>query len=358
MKTLSSAASRVAGVYLRGKVFWYRYSHGGRQHRISLDTDDEGTAIARAMEIRANPELADINHLKLEIKDYVQHQFEHRKFTRNSVASRTAVLNRWADHIGATEVRTITTEQLQQWYEWLTRRKSEPLTESTAHSYLLRVRGLFNHLVRKNKVRDNPVVGVEMAKLENGVRRQFCDSGLTQKLIDECRDRELRFVLFCGFHAGLRKEEIIQARPGWFDLEQGLLHITHTADWQTKDKDERTIPLTQAFRDFMQNEMGGAAGLPAPFIIAPKKVQGRARYRYDFRKPFEVYMAAQHCAWVTPHVMRHTFASLLASRGVSIYKIAKWLGDGVEVTQKHYAQLLPKDDDIEKGFAVPASRGP
>ena len=54
-------------------------------------------------------------------------------------------------------------------------------------------------------------------------------------------------------------------------------------------------------------------------------------------------MAAQKCVWVTPHVMRHTFASLLASRDGSIYKIAKWLGDGVEVTQKHYAHLLPKD---------------
>ena len=46
------------------------------------------------MEIRANPELADINHLKLEIKDYVQHQFVEKIFTRNTVANRTAVLIR------------------------------------------------------------------------------------------------------------------------------------------------------------------------------------------------------------------------------------------------------------------------
>ena len=34
---------------------------------------------------------------------------------------------------------------------------------------------------------------------------------------------------------------------------------------------------------------------------------------------------------MTPHIMRHTFASLLASAGVSIYKIAKWLGDDVDM---------------------------
>ena len=212
VKSRSSQTKRLAGVYLRGKIFWYRYSCDGRQHRLSLDTEEEATAIARAMEIRANPELADINHLKLEIKNYIRHQADAGKFTRNSVANRTAVLNRWADHLGASEVRTITTEQLQQWYEWLKQRKSGPLTESTAHSYLLMVRGFFNHLVNENKVRTNPVVDVETVKLKVGVRREFCDSALTQKLIDECKDRELRFMLFCGFHAGLRKEEII-----WFD---------------------------------------------------------------------------------------------------------------------------------------------
>jgi len=350
VKTRSSRNKRVTGVYLRGKIFWYRYSFDGRQHRLSLDTDDEAAAVARAMEIRANPELADINHLKLEIKDYVQHQFNDKIFTRNSVANRTAVLNRWADHLGATEVRTITTERLQQWYDWLKSRKDEPLTESTAHSYLLMVRGFFNHLVGEQKVRANPVIGVKTAKLRSSVRREFCDPVLTQKLIDECKDHELRFVLFCGFHAGLRKEEIIMARSEWFNLNDGLLHVTQSGDWKPKDKEDRTIPLTQAFLNFLRNEMCGPKGLPAPFIIAPAKQPGKGRYRYDFRKPFEIYMAEQKCAWVTPHVMRHTFASLLASRGVSIYKIAKWLGDGVEVTQKHYAQLLPKDDDIEKGF--------
>lgn len=335
---------------MRGKIFWYRYSFDGRQHRLSLDTDVEAEAIAKAMEIRANPELADLNHLKLEIKDYVQHQFAEGKFTRNSVANRTAVLNRWADQMGASDIRAITTERLEKWYKWLKQRKSEPLTESTAHSYLLMVRGFFNHLVSEKKVRENPVIGVKTAELKATVRRQFCDPVLTQRLIDECPDDELRFVLYCGFQGGLRKEEIIMARPEWFNLNDGLLHVTQSGDWKPKDKEDRTIPLTRAFLEFLRKNLCGPNGLPAPYIIAPTKQLGKSRYRYDFRKPFEIYMAAQKCPWVTPHVMRHTFASLLASRGVSIYKIAKWLGDGVEVTQKHYAALLPKDEDIEKGF--------
>ena len=80
--------------------------------------------------------MADINHLKLEIKDYIRHQSATGTFARNGVANRTAVLNRWADDMDVAEVRAIATERPQKWYEWLKQRKAEPLTETTGN-YLI-----------------------------------------------------------------------------------------------------------------------------------------------------------------------------------------------------------------------------
>ena len=77
---------------------------------------------------------------------------------------------------------------------------------------------------------------------------------------------------------------------------------------------------------------------------------GKSVYSYDFKKSFATHMKANDCPWVTSHVMRHTFASLLASEGVSIYKIAVWMGDDVRVVQKHDAKLVPDGGDIEKAF--------
>jgi len=68
------------------------------------------------------------------------------------------------------------------------------------------------------------------------------------------------------------------------------------------------------------------------------------------RRPSAEYVAEHKCTEVTPHIARHTFASLLASAGVSIHKIAQWLGNDVRVVQQHYAKLLPKDADIEAAF--------
>ena len=52
--------------------------------------------------------------------------------------------------------------------------------------------------------------------------------------------------------------------------------------------------------------------------------------------------------WVTPHVMRHTFASLAAQAGVSLYKIGVWMGHSSSEVTEIYAHLAAYDPDINQ----------
>ncbi len=49
---------------------------------------------------------------------------------------------------------------------------------------------------------------------------------------------------------------------------------------------------------------------------------------------------------ISPHAMRHTFASILAQRGVSLFKIAAWMGHSTAQVTELYAHLTAYDDDI------------
>jgi integrase len=50
------------------------------------------------------------------------------------------------------------------------------------------------------------------------------------------------------------------------------------------------------------------------------------------------------------HDLRHTFASTLLSRGVSIKAVADWLGHGSPTTTlSRYAHLMPADDQVARG---------
>jgi hypothetical protein len=59
---------------------------------------------------------------------------------------------------------------------------------------------------------------------------------------------------------------------------------------------------------------------------------------------------------VTPHTCRHTFASWLARQDVQLIKIARLLGDTVDMTERYYSHLLPSDLDatVLRLFAGPA----
>ena len=102
------------------------------------------------------------------------------------------------------------------------------------------------------------------------------------------------------------------------------------------------MPMTAAFQAFIRDEYG----LREPFMLHPENEHRKNRHRYDFRRPFYEYMEKQECEWVTPHIMRHTFATLLASMdpllgGPSDFEIATWMGIDLRMYQRTHAKLRP-----------------
>ena len=49
---------------------------------------------------------------------------------------------------------------------------------------------------------------------------------------------------------------------------------------------------------------------------------------------------------------RHTFGSILAQRGVSLYKISAMMGNSPEICRKHYAALIPDQFIGDVNFAA------
>jgi len=227
------------------------------------------------------------------------------------------------------------------------------VTEESAQTYVARLGGFFAYLIETNKVRQNPVDSVKMAKLVPQARRKFCKYEERDRLISACDRADLKFVLYAGFHAGLRKGEIIEAGADWFDLDQDLIHVPVNDFWHPKDHQFRDIPLTKEFKKFLLGDKQFKKALSAGrgYLLHPETKKGKYRYRWDFRRPFETLTTSQGMEWMTAHIMRKTFGSLLVSAGVGLYKVATWLGDDIGTTQRNYAYLLPKDDEIELAFS-------
>ena len=317
MKQRNSAKGKIKGLYLRGNIFWLTHGSGKSRIQMSLETSDEIVAIEKARKVVADPELCPTSGFKAEVLAYADERYARGHWTENSRSSKLVVLQKFGEALENPEPTEVTTPAIQKWYDAEVER-----VKASANSYLSTVHAFFECLVAKHKRRDNPAEGVERVTDERRARERFTEYREREEIIKKAKDPDLKFILYCGFYGGFRKNEIIEARSDWFDLDRDLIHVKKTQTFNPKNKKDRTIPLHPEFKRFLEEY-----GKHDPYMLAPSVEKGKARYRYDFRKPYDQYMANIGFKWVHPHIMRHSFASLLASAGCSLYKIAKWLGD-------------------------------
>lgn len=327
-------------------MWWLRFTPlpGLPQQRVPLGMEDMAEAIisARAIQEQATTDAREVaGSCQQEIVAYLE-QLKNAGLAMSTLTSRRYVLTRMVDSLGAKNPRLITTASLQRWFD--RHRERNP---HTAIAYLNIAHFWMKWLAKKGKIPRDPAKNVEIPKLPMRQRRNFLLPHQAHMLLEAASlNQDLKFAIYCGLHAGLRKMEVVEARANWFDLHSGLLHVQATDTFQPKDRDNRTIPLTDEFADWLRSHYVMNSG----YVLAPNVKQGSYRYRFDFRTSFENLVARCGLSHITFHDLRRTFASLHVSSGTSIYKVARWLGDRVDVVEDHYGHLIPNDSEINRAW--------
>ncbi len=370
-------AVKVRGLWRHSNGWWYfSRMRQGVKKTVALETRDEKEAIQKALEIADSPALGLTGSLLGEVDAFIAFKMSRNEFSRFSAESKELTLKRFARWIGEDRaIPSIKEADLKRYYDEERKRKIRgtdlTLAESTVQGYMMALRSFFSWLVDERQViAKNPCLGISMGRWDYGSRTLFCNPAqrdaliagwktIPKELIDEKRARWIGFIMHAGMEAGLRKNEIMEARPEWFNLQAGTLRVQKTDTFVPKDREARSIPLTDVFKGFLaEYPMNGT------WCIAPEVTRGESRYRYDFHRPYAAYLdhvgkaIKEDLSWVTPHVMRHTFASLLKTAGESLSKISDWMGNDIRVTERHYAHLTEGDKAVNllHSFAQPTPK--
>lgn len=328
------------GLYKRRRKWWFSFNHEGMRCRISTGCENEADAINRAMQILANPAewIGEGDRIGKLLDDFLALKTLRGVSAAWTTEEKTR-LNAFFRDWKIKHPTDITPAKITQWMDGHWKRNQD-----TGNSYRASLARFTRWLREHGHLSTDPCEGIPRRKAKMRVRKRFLSKDECRHLLDFCTDPDLRLCLYFGLHCGLRKGEVLQVAPHWLDLENGLLHVQASKDWQPKDRDNRTIPLTKEFLAFLRGY-----GDREPYIVRPDVVAGAGRYRWDFRRPFTDLLdeVGIKCTF---HDLRRTFASQLVSSGVSAYKVARWLGDGMAVVEAHYGHLIPNDEDINKAW--------
>jgi integrase len=340
------------------KFWWFRWTQYGKRLARSLKTDDEGEATTRAQAILAEGLIAteaytpnEPNTRKYEIHGLIDlylkdAQERDKKPLRAETANvRRYILNKFVSDCVITRVGDITLVKIQ---NWLTRLKAEGKAKDTVWGNGQRVRSFVQYLVSRKFLPTSILVDFTVPEQAAVGRKNWLRKDEVTRILAAVNgDRVLTFALLCGFDGGLRRDEISEVRVGWFDLETKVLDVSNYGDFVTKDRENRIIPLTDRLVDFLKVFLAGRD--KSEYVLAPEKTEkGSNRYRYDVSKRVRAHF--KRCkVKCTIHDMRRSFASNRVSAGISIYKVARWLGDGIVVVERSYGHLAPQDAEINKG---------
>jgi len=215
---------------------------------------------------------------------------------------------------------------------------------ATVARKLASVRGLYDHLVRSERVGQNPADLVGSPKRPGKLPKVLAPEQIGA-LLDripahtplEVRDRAM-FEL--TYSCGLRCEEIVNLDVGSIDFESEQLHVVG------KGGKERLLPVGEpaqrALRRYLETARHALlVGDPQESAMLLSR-RGRRLSASDVRRRLRRWVReAAIGAGISPHSLRHAFATHLLEGGADLRSIQELLGHASISTTQIYTRVDP-----------------
>ncbi len=209
----------------------------------------------------------------------------------------------------------------------------------------------FHRFLIENGIRaDDPTQGLEGPQRGRPLPKTLGEKEVTA-LLERARDEiaeaesegarrralRTRCLLELLYATGLRVSELVSLPASAARSERPLLMV------KGKGGRERLVPLTPASRDAMAewDEARRAAGGSGPWLF-PADAQGGHLTRQAFARDLKdlAARAGLPAAKISPHVLRHAFASHLLSHGADLRVVQRLLGHADISTTQIYTHVL------------------
>ena len=139
-------------------------------------------------------------------------------------------------------------------------------------------------------------------------------------LSQACKTTLEKLIIWTLTDTGLRVSELCALTPRNILWQQKSLRISGKGGFYGKKTKKRVVPMSNRVQSLLEHYFA----INDRFPIGPRQVQKIVR---------DIANKAKLTQKVTPHVLRHTFATLALQKGISLASVQKALGhDRLETT--------------------------
>ena len=203
------------------------------------------------------------------------------------------------------------------------------------------LRRLFRYLLRQGKIATDPTLQIDTPKLPRNLPKSLTEQDVEQ-LLDApdtqtplgLRDRTMFEVLYA---TGLRVSELVTLRITQVSMDMGVVRV------MGKGSKERLVPLGEEALDWLRRYLADGRGVllgrqmsDAMFVTARGEGMTRQMFWYLIKKHARTAGLSKP---MSPHTLRHAFATHLLNHGADLRVVQMLLGHADISTTQIYTHV-------------------
>lgn len=287
-----------------------------------------------------------------DIKDYINMITYEKKLSNNTIKAYTNDLEQFSLFFKNQDLKKLTIKDIE---KFLTNKKDLNPT-SKAH-YITVINNFYQYLYEEEKISNNIMSLYVHPKLPNKIPNYLSYEEIDKLLsfpLNTAYDYRTKAMLELLYATGLRVSELISLRFTNIDLVNDYVRV------EGKGSKERIVPINDTSKKFLEIYINNYR----PMLVKSEKHQelflnnhGHPITRQGFFKILKKLCQTTGISnEISPHVLRHSFATHLLNNGASLRVIQELLGHSDISTTQIYTHISMEEEKEEYNVAHPRSK--
>jgi site-specific recombinase XerD len=298
--------------------------------------------------------MANLNEL---IKQFLEYLEIEKNRSNQTVRNYNFYLKRFNEWVGNASPSGITQEKIRQYRLWLNRFKDEngkELKKNTQNYHLIALRAFLKYLAKRD-IKTLSAEKIELGKMPERIV-DFLEGPDLERLLEtpttadspEIIKKRDKAILEMLFSTGLRVSELANLKKEQVNLKKDEFTVRGKGD------KPRVVFLSNQARFWLQQYLAARHDISPYLFVSHDRAhesEGALTPRSVERLVKKYSKAAGITKKVTPHTMRHSYATDLLMNGADIRSVQAMLGHSSITTTQIYTHITNQQlRDVHKSF--------
>jgi len=257
--------------------------------------------------------------------------------TRESYRRDLSAFSRWLQPLGAT-LMAADEVLLAQYMAFRLDPSKSPRSAARSLSCL---RGFYNYWLREKQISTNPTANIPSPKLGQPIPKSLSEAEVDQLLLAPDTDTAIglrdKTMIELLYATGLRVSELVTLTISQVNVRQGVVRVIG------KGAKERLVPVGEEALDwltrYLRHSRPELLGMKASEVLFPsQRGRGMTRQTFWHRLKHWASVAGIEQA-LSPHTLRHAFATHLLNHGADLRVVQLLLGHSDLSTTQIYTHI-------------------